>query len=176
MKNFITIISSFLLLIFINSCGSQSNISPANVQNLLDKGEFTFMAEHANPTNYDVINVMNSLPNGSASRMLTLDSGYTIQLKKDEVEVTLPYFGRMYTSSMKGDNSFRFTSKEFTVNRSVGSKGSSVFTVLPTDQKEVSRIVIEVFKNGKTYVSIQATDRQPISYDGYIMDNMMPKE
>ncbi len=176
MKNLIKFISSMWLLIFLSSCGSQSTIAPALVQNLVDKGEFTFMAERANPTNYDVVNIMNSLPNGSSSRMLNLDADYTVEIRKDELNVTLPYFGRMYVSSMKGDNSLRFTSKDFKINRSTGSKGSSIFTIFPEDDKTVSRMVIEVFKNGKTYVAVQSNDRQPISYDGHIIANTVEKK
>ncbi|SFI86578.1 protein of unknown function [Kaistella treverensis] len=171
MKNLITILSSLFIFIFLSSCGTQSTIPSEKVQSLVESGEFTFMAEHANPTNYDVIKIMNSFPTGGSSQMLSLDAGYTIELKKNEVDVVMPYFGRMYTSSMKSDNSFRFTSKEFTVNRAEGSKGSSVFVIMPTDQQIVTKIVMEVFKNGKTYVAIQSTDRQPITYDGYITAN-----
>jgi hypothetical protein len=32
-------------------------------------------------------------------------------------------------------------------------------------------INIEVYKNGKAFVSIRSNDRQPISYDGYISKN-----
>ena len=35
-----------------------------------------------NPTNFDVINIMNSMPNGNSARMLDLDYGYTVVLKK----------------------------------------------------------------------------------------------
>lgn len=171
MKNLTTLLSSLFIFLFLSSCGTQSTISSEKVQSLVDGGEFTFMAERANPTNYDVINIMNSFPTGNSAQMLSLDPGYTIELKKDELDVVMPYFGRMYTSSMKSDNSFRFTSKEFTVNRSTGSKGSSVFVIMPTDQQIVTKIVMEVYKNGKTYVAIQSTDRQPITYDGYITAN-----
>lgn len=171
MKNLTTLLSFLFIFLFLSSCSTQSTISSEKVQSLVESGEFTFMAERANPNNYDVINIMNSFPTSSSSQMLTLDPGYTVKLQKDKLDVEMPYFGRMYTSSMKSDNSFRFTSKEFTVNRSTGSKGSSVFVIMPTDQQIVTKIIMEVYKNGKTYVAIQSTDRQPITYDGYITAN-----
>ena len=84
-----TVLFAFVLL---SSCTTQNVEKSAVVEALLQKSEFTFMAEHANPSNLDVVNVMNSITGGSSSRMLNLDSGYTIEIRSDELEVTLPYF------------------------------------------------------------------------------------
>ena len=109
--------------------------------------------------------------------MLNLDSGYTIELKKEKVTVTLPYFGRMYISSMSPEkNSYRFTSEKFTVTESRGSKGKSVITIVFGDQHQVQKINMEIFSNGKAYVSVASNDRQPISYDGYITENAAVKK
>ena len=35
---------------------------------------------------------------------------------------------------------------------------------------------IEVYKNGSAYVSIDSNDRQPISYNGYLMKNEISKK
>ena len=121
MKNLINILSTAVLLILMNSCTSTANLPSAKVTELLRNGEFTFMAEQAQPSNSDVVNVMNSLPRSSASRMLDLDYGYTIVLKKSELRVELPYFGRMYNPSYDtSNNSYRFTSKDFTVSQQTG--------------------------------------------------------
>lgn len=164
-------------MIFVSACTTNSGLPKAEVSALLNSGEFTFMAQRANPTNYDVINVMNSLPGSSSARMLDLDYGYTVQLKKSEIEVTLPYFGRMYTPSYDtSKNSYRFTSKDFTVSERPGKKSSVVYSIVTHDQPNVRRIVMEVFSNGKSFVTIDSNDRQIISYDGYIMKNAVPKE
>ena len=177
MKNLINILSAAVLLILMNSCTSTANLPSAKVTELLRNGEFTFMAEQAQPSNSDVVNVMNSLPRSSASRMLDLDYGYTIVLKKSELRVELPYFGRMYNPSYDtSNNSYRFTSKDFTVSQQTGKKGSSVYTILTKDQPNIRRIMMEVFSSGKTYVSIDSNDRAPISYDGYLMENETVKK
>lgn len=177
MKNLINILSTAFLFILINSCSSTASIPSAKVAELLRNGEFTFMAERALPSNYDVVNVMNSLPRSSSSRMLDLDYGYTIVLKKSELRVELPYFGRMYSPSYDtANNSYRFTSKDFTVSQQTGKKGSTVYTFLTKDQPTVRRIIMEVFSNGKTYVSIDSNDRTPISYNGYLMESELPKK
>ena len=69
MKKFFKIIASTCLFLAIASCTSQKSIPSAKVASLLENGEFTFMAESANPTNFDVINVINSLPNAGSSRI-----------------------------------------------------------------------------------------------------------
>ncbi len=177
MKKFINILSAAMLIVFLNSCASAGAIPSEKVTTLLQSGEFTFMAEKANPTNYDVVNVMNSLPTSSSSRMLDLDYGYTIQLKKSELAVELPYFGRMYNPSYDtSKNSYRFTSKDFTVSQQTGKKQSAVYTIITKDQPNIRRIIMEVFRSGKTYVSIDSNDRAPISYDGYLMENEAAKK
>ena len=177
MKNIFKILFALLVIILVNSCNSQTNIPSEKISSLLQSTEFTFMAEHANPTGYEVVNVMNSLPNSSASNILNLDYGYTLVLKKEKISVDLPYFGRMYTPNYDSTkNSFNFTSEDFAIKETLGKKGSSVFTMMMKDQQNINRLVLEVYKNGKAYLSISANDRQSISYDGYIMENKMEKK
>ena len=72
-------------------------------------------------------------------------------------------------------NSYRFTSKDFTINKKEGKKGSLLYTITTNDQQNTKTIFMEVFKNAKTYVSIDSNDRQPISYDGYVTVNRTVK-
>jgi hypothetical protein len=66
---------------------------------LLTLRNFTFHAERANPTNYDVINVMNSMPNSTSTRILNLSGGYYSVDLKNKLEAALPYFGRVFNPS-----------------------------------------------------------------------------
>ncbi|ACU06593.1 hypothetical protein FIC_00118 [Flavobacteriaceae bacterium 3519-10] len=176
MKKLFLYLSALLLTVMV-SCGTTSGLPKAQVNALLSSGEFTFMAERANPTNYDVVNVMNSFPNSSSSRMLTLDYGYTVQIRKSEVKVELPYFGRSFTPSYDTTkSSYRFTSKDFNISQRDGKKGSVVYTILPNDQPNVQKITVEVYPQGKAYVAVSSNDRQGISYDGYIMANEQAKK
>lgn len=177
MKKIFFLSVSFIFALLISSCASQSNLDPKLLEEITSNNQFTFMAERANPTNNDVINVMNSLPNGASSRMLNLDYGYTVVLKEKEIEVTLPYFGRMYNPSYDtSKNSYRFTTKDFDLNKIQNKKGNWVYTIKPKDVQNGSEIYIEIYKNGKAYVSIDSNDRQPISYDGYVMRNEILKK
>lgn len=160
-----------LLGIFFSSCAPQQNTSPAEVQQLIDSQKFTFMAKRANPTNNDVINIMNNMRvPGNAAFIMDLDYGYTLVLKDKELEVTLPYFGRVFIPSLDNNkNSYRFTSKDFSVEKKQNKKGHWVFSIKTNDIKYIRNIFVEIFKNGRAYVSIDSDDRQPISYDGYVM-------
>lgn len=160
------------LLTFLISCTSQTNIDPKITEEITASNQFTFMARRANPTNFDVINIMNALPNNNSARMLDLDYGYTIVIKEKELEVNLPYFGRLFNPSYDtSKNSYNFTSKDFTLNKIQNKKGNWVYTITPKDVSNIRVIYLEVFKNGKAYVSIDSNDRQAISYDGYVMKN-----
>lgn len=179
MKKYISLIFIFGFLFCFQSCSSQASLDSKTVDALVDSQEFTFYAQRANPTNYDVINVMNSIPNSTSTRILDLNGDYTITINKNELEVVLPYFGRIFTSTFgdRDKNSYRFNSKDFTVNKSQNKKGKWIIKIKPNDVSNVDEIIIEIFKNGKAFVSMRSNDRQPITYDGYVSKNEeRPKE
>jgi hypothetical protein len=177
MKKFINIISVCILTLMFYSCSAQNTTDSQTLNFLVTSEEFTFHAERANPMNYDVIKTLNSIPNNPSTRILQLDAGsYTIELRKGKMEVVLPYFGRAFNSNYGRDNSYRFTSKDYTVTKSQSKKGNWVFKIKPNDVINVSDINIEVYKNGKAFTSIRSNDRQPITYDGYISKNEEIKE
>lgn len=175
MKNLIKYCAATLLLI-LSSCGTSNTMPKVDVSSLLQQGEFTFMAEKAHPTNADVINVLNSLPNSSSARVLDLDYGYSLRVEKSEITAELPYFGRSYTPSYDTSKSaYRFKTKEFGITKKEGKKGSTVYTIIPQDRSGVQRLILEVFPQGRAYLSIDSNDRQPISYSGYVTKNLEKK-
>ena len=181
MKKYISFIFILGFLLSFQSCSSQMGTGgdAQAVTALVSSGDFSFHAQRATPTNYDVINVMNSLPNTTSTRILDLSgSNYSIDVRKDKLDVALPYFGRVFNPSYgnTSQSGYRFTTKDFTVSQSAGKKGKSVVKIKVNDQSTVDEITIEVFKNGRAFTSIRSNDRQPISYDGYITKNEEPKE
>lgn len=177
MQKYLKILSVFVLALAFQNCSAQKT-DPQIVNNLISTDEFTFHAEKANPMNFDVINVVNSLPNAQQLRTFQISGeNYGIEIKKGEMEVTLPYFGRAFNASYGGsDTSYRFISKDFTLNKSQSKKGNWVYKIKPNDVKNVSDINIEIYKNGRALTSVRSNDRQPISYDGYISKNEEIKE
>lgn len=179
MKKYISIIFTLVLLLTFQNGFSQTKADVQAIPELINSEDFSFRAERATPTNYDVINVMNSMPNSTSMRILDLSgSNYSIDLRKDKLEVTLPYFGRVFnpTYGNTAQNSYRFTSKDFAVSKTQGKKGKWIVKIKVNDQTSVDEIIIEIFKNSKAFVSIRSNDRQPISYDGFISKNIEEKE
>lgn len=178
MKKYISLLMIFGFLLFFQSCASQGSSDPKTVETLVNAQEFTFHAERANPTNYDVINVLNSMPNATVTRVLNLSGDYTIDVSKNTLEVVLPYFGRLFnpTYGNTNDNGYRFTSKDFTVSKTQNKKGKWTLKFKPKDVRTVDEMNIEIFKNGKASVSVRSNDRQPIIYDGYISKTEVKKE
>ncbi len=179
MKKYISIIFMFGFLMIFQNSFAQTKVDPSTIAGIVDAEDFSFRAERATPTNYDVINVMNSLPNTTSTRMLDLaGSNYSIDLKKDKLEVYLPYFGRVFNPSYGNTDKtgYRFTSKDFLVSKTQGKKGKWIVKIKVNDQSTVDEIIIEIFKNGRAFTSIRSNDRQPISYDGFISKNIEEKE
>lgn len=171
MKNILFLAFTYCLIL--TSCASRNSIDKVTLNNILEKKEFTFMAQRANPVNFDVIRIANSIPNYPANRMFDLDQGYSLTIKQDEVVSTLPYFGRRFSATMNMDeNGYRFTSKEFEVMEQKTSKSASrLFVIIPKDVRQVQRLFIEIFSNGNATLSMDSSDRQAISYMGYITKN-----
>lgn len=152
------------------SCGSQTFLDPTTLSSVVQNREFNFNATKAFPTNYDVINVMNSIPGSTGTQILNLDPGYGLNLNKDLLDVTLPYFGRAFNAT-PGDaknGGLRFESKEFSVKQSTTRKGNTLFVIATKDQKESYVLNLEIFKNGSAFLSVSSNNRQPISFDGNI--------
>ena len=166
-------IISIFFSVFVFCCQSLTaqTISQTETDALVNSDEFSFHADRANPTNYDVIKIAGSIPNAPSVRMFQIQGqGYGFDIKKGELEVVLPYFGRTFnpTYGSMTDSSYRFTSKDFTVEKTHKKKGKWVYRIQPKDVSNVSDIYVEIYKNGKALTSINSNDRQPISYDGYI--------
>lgn len=168
MKHLILIVG---LAIFTSSCTSQVYLDPTTLGAVVQKKEFDFNATKALPMNNDVIGVLNSLPTGGgAGRLMNLDPGYGVFLKKDLLRVTLPYFGRAFNVSPADVNKggIQFESKDFEIKETVNRKGNTLLVITPQDQRATYTFNLEIFKNGSAFLSVNSNDRQPISYDGNI--------
>lgn len=178
MKKYIKILSILSVFIFLHNCNAQGKADSQIANNLINSEEFTFHAERALPMNQDVINIAMSMPNPAGQRIFDLSGqGYSVEIRKNVLDVALPYFGRTFNPGYgTTDNSYRFTSKDYTLTKSQSKKGNWIIKIKPNDVKNVSEIFIDVSKNGKATTSIQSNDRQPITYNGYISKNEEIKE
>jgi hypothetical protein len=116
-----------------------------------------------------VFKVQTVLPMGGRTRQLTSD--YDLKVSKDTVISYLPYFGRAFTAPMdpsKGGIQFTSTDFEYTVNER--SRGGWEILIKPRDVKEVQQMMLTISDNGYGSLQVTSTNRQPISFNGYITE------
>lgn len=173
MKKFTYFIFSALLLSFLMACTSRTALSADTVDKLINSEEFTFMAERAQPMGGDINNVLASMRN---TQILDLTYGDGIVFKENLAQVHLPYFGRVYNPSLDPSKSgFIFESKDFNLDKIKNEEGKWIIRFSPKDQNHIRFMQLEIFKNGRAYLSVDATDRQAINYTGYIIENSSSK-
>lgn len=140
------------------------------VAKLVNQDSYTFIATRAYPMDQSTINnVMSAMrPAGAAATLFDLSYGYGFKIQPDELSVDLPYFGRIFTPSMDPSrNGLKFSSKKFTIAKKESKKKIS-YTINVNDVQNIQTLYIDVYNNGRAFLSVNANDRQPISYDGYI--------
>ncbi|MEN2434579.1 DUF4251 domain-containing protein [Weeksellaceae bacterium A-14] len=173
MKKILFLFSIVALLSQAISCSSsQTYLDKNTVSQLVADKTFTFMAQRANPLSMDVSKVMSAIPGAVASQVINLDYGYTVVVNKDKLTVNLPFYGRAYNAPMDpSKNGYSFSSENFTYISKPGKKNSTMLTFYINDKPFIQKMYLQIYQNGKAYLSIDSNDRQPISYDGYIMKN-----
>jgi hypothetical protein len=152
----------FFTLVLANSTFAQNTrkekraIKESQIKEWMDSGKFVFVAQMA-------------LPMKGNNRDLT--SEYDVQVAKDTIISYLPYFGRAYSASLNPDDAgIKFISKDFTYNITSRQKGGWNISVNPKDVKIVQQLVFFVSPDGYASLQVTLTDRQPISFNGYVRE------
>lgn len=115
-----------------------------------------------------VFNVESVRPMKGGTRHLS--PGNTMRVSKDSVVTDLPYFGKAYQASMSSEGGIKFTSTQFEYSTTVRKKGGWDIAIKPKDGQTVLDLTITVFDNGTAHLDVNSSDRQPISYSGYIAE------
>jgi hypothetical protein len=156
-------ISGFLVLLTIlgSSTVIAQDLDPAAVKNIVESKNFIFKAEYVNPQS-------------GSTRPLT--SEYDLTVKTDKVVSYLPYFGRAYTAPINpAEGGIKFTSTKFDYNIKQRNKKWDV-RIRPRDVSDVQDMYLTVFDNGRASLRVTNTNRQSISYDGYIIESKQEKK
>jgi hypothetical protein len=154
----------------ITGCSSTVNYAEASkVIDLVEHDNYTFVATKAYPMDQATMNILGSLrPTGSGWGILNLDYVYGFSLEHTLIKVDLPYFGRAFSPTIDpSKNSVKFKSKNISILKKKNKNRYSV-TLQIHDVQNIQTMYLDIFNNGKARLSINFTDRQPISYDGYI--------
>jgi Domain of unknown function (DUF4251) len=153
-------IKTVLTLIAISIIGGSSIINAQDkkaddIKRIVKSQNYVFVARMANPQI-------------GSSRQLTTE--YDVTVTPDTVVSFLPYFGRAYSAPINpSDGGIKFTSTKFDYQPSGDSKRWKI-TIKPKDAPEVQHLYLDIFDNGNATLQVISTNRQGISFDGYIKE------
>ncbi len=126
----------------------------AIVKNLITNRQYIFFAQSVNPM---------------SGRQIFLTGDNTLSVAKDTLISDLPYFGRAFSAPMNTtEGGIKFTSLNFEYLVSDRKKGGWDITIKPTDKQDVQLLILNVFVDGTASLQVTSTNRQPISFNGYI--------
>ena len=130
-------------------------------KNLISNKQYVFYARYVTPMN-------------GVQKYLT--SEYTLTVLKDTVVSDLPYFGRAYEAPISpSDDGIKFTSVNFDYKADARNKGGWEITIKPKDARQVQQLFLTVFSNGEASLNVTSTNRQAISFSGYIAEKKLTK-
>ena len=132
----------------------------AAIRNLVDSQTFVYVVQSAMPM---------------SGRIRQLTSDYDLRVTKSSVISYLPYFGRAYQAPIDPTTGgIQFTSKDFEYTATPGKKGGWTILIKPKDYRDVQQMTLSISDNGYGTLQVISTNRQPISFNGYI--KAPPKE
>jgi hypothetical protein len=127
----------------------------AAIQKSVEGKNYTFIAQYA-------------LPLRGGQKYLTSD--YDLRVTKDSVIAWLPYFGRVYMDPplYPDDAGIKFTSTKFSYKSEPKKKGGWTITIIPKDIKYTSKLTLDIFPDGTSYLLVTSYNRDQINFNGYL--------
>jgi len=143
-----------ILLPQLAAAQKKDSLKIAAVQHMIDSRNYTFKAQ-------------TMLPLSGRSRQLTSD--YDLQVSPDKVVSSLPYFGRAYSAPIgTDDGGLQFTSKDVVYTSTPKKKGGWNISIKCKDVPDIQQLALSVYDNGTASLQVNSTNRQSISFTGYI--------
>ena len=133
---------------------AQYNQDTAVVKKMITDRQYIFEAQQVMP---------------SGGRTISLTSDYDLKITKDSIVAYLPYYGRAYSANIgSSEGGIKFNSKQFdyTVRE---KKGGWDISIKPKDARDVQQLELSIFNNGNASLNVNSTNRQAISYSGYVV-------
>lgn len=129
-------------------------LSASEVSQLVSDQSFVFIAERMNPLR-------------GANRSLT--SYYDVKVGRDTLSSYLPYFGRAYGGIIDpAGGGLQFTSTDYVYSATPGKGDSWSISIQPRDLPQIQSLTFNVFNNGTATLNVTSTNRDPISFYGYL--------
>lgn len=128
----------------------------ASVKEMIESKSYIFKAQLVSPQN---------------GRNVFLTSDYDVSVRGDTVISYLPYFGRAYTAPVNpAEGGIKFTSADFEYKADKSKKDGWEIMIKPHDVTDVQQLYLTVFDNGSASLQVISTNRQTISFNGYITE------
>lgn len=125
-----------------------------NFETIVTSKNYVFVAQSANPMGF---------------RMRQLTSEYDLRVLGDSIVSFLPYFGRAYSAPIDPtQGGLDFTSTDFEYEQAARKKGGWIITIKPKDVREVRQLTLTVTESGSASLQVIPTNRQQISFNGYV--------
>lgn len=97
-----------------------------------------------------------------------LTSEYDMTVTENKIVTYLPYFGVAYAAPINpAEGGVNFTSTNFNYIPAERKKGWQIL-IKPNDVQDVQQLILDVSKGGFSTLQVISTNRQAISYTGYI--------
>ena len=134
-------------------------------QNAKDKTEATKQLVEAQ---HYVFVAQTALPmNGHVRQLTGVD--YDLKVTKTSITAYLPYFGRAYSAPIDpSQGGIQFTSAAFNYTLTMRKKGGWDVQIKPTDAADVQQLSLTITETGYATLQVTSTNRQAISFNGYI--------
>lgn len=104
----------------------------------------------------------------SSGPSFALTYPYYVSVIRDRVESFLPYFGRTYSLPYGGGEGLRFDAPMLDYEAVQGKKGQQVVTFKARTEEDTYQFRIEIYPTGGTYLSINALNKQSMSFNGQV--------
>ncbi|HEY2726729.1 MAG TPA: DUF4251 domain-containing protein [Parafilimonas sp.] len=128
-----------------------------SIKSLVDSKHFTFEP-------------ITMTPSRGGLKQLTL--GYFFKINGDTLKMYLPYIGRAYSAPINpSDAGFDFTTTHFTYASTAGKRNSTIVNIKTKDKVYNSEFSLTIYDNGSAYLRANASDKEPVSYNGEIKEN-----
>lgn len=100
-----------------------------------------------------------------------VNGGFSLDLRGDTLRVYLPYIGRAYSAPYgSSDAGYDFTSTSYDYTVKEGKKKSYNITIKVKDKFSGTTFYITAYDNGSASLRANSSDKQDISYNGYIKE------
>lgn len=126
------------------------------VRSMIESKQFIFVAQSARPMKGRTVQL----------------TGSGLSVSSNTVGSNLPYFGRVYSGAAytTEESGISFTSTDFEYKSEERKKGGWNITIRPKDVRNRPTMSLTIKRNGYASLNVSSTDRQSISYNGYVQE------